>query len=369
MKTPGALRPKINKLLKDFFVKKKKEGKKQGTYYQELIEQIESITLRGGDKMRPLLVYYSYMAIKNNLSDEEENRLLAISLCTELFHTACLIHDDLMDQSLVRRGGLTIHQYFFDKFKKEKLGKDLAVLAGDLALVWADEIFHKVRFSSSEILRAQKYFNLLREEVIFGQQLDLLLSDHFPWSQTSEDLVLKMYQYKTAKYSFERPIHLGLALAGASEKTFEIFSKYALSVGVAFQIKDDILGSFGDSKKTGKQIDDDIKGKKKTLLMVKAKAKIKNILLHQKLAGREKLVRSEVEGFKFNKLLIKANLDSKDIKTIKKAIVISGALKECQEMAKKLTEEGKKAIIESDIKQEAKRFFLELADYAVEREE
>ncbi|MBI3980484.1 polyprenyl synthetase family protein [Candidatus Microgenomates bacterium] len=333
MKTPGELRSKINRLLKDFFAKKKKEGQKQGAYYQELIEQIESITLRGGDKMRPLLVYYGYTAVNNKLTANEENQLLAIALCTELFHTACLIHDDVMDQSFTRRGGLTIHQYFSQKYptssrqggtsrgkQNEKLGRDLAILAGDLALVWSDEIFIDQK--------ARKYFNLLREEVIFGQQLDLI-------GVTDEKSILTMYEYKTAKYSFEGPIHIGLALADAPKEAFAVFSKYAINVGIAFQIRDDILGSFGDPKKTGKSNEDDLREQKNTLLVAYAKCKMKNV---------------------------KRKID-------KKLLVSTGALGGCEKLARRLVKEGKEGLKSYNISSEAKKFFLELADYVVEREE
>lgn len=334
------LRKKTIKLLEQFFSEKKKTSLSPDIYYQELVEQISSLTLRGGDKMRPQLVYFAYLAIKKNLSRQEERNLLNFSLCVELFHTACLIHDDLMDNSLIRRGGLTVHEHFAKKYQNPKLGKKLAILAGDLALIWAEEIFSQyIERISCNRNTVNHYFNLLREEVIKGQQLDLLITEQFSWQDVSADLILEMYKYKTAKYSFERPIHLGLALAQAGKKNIETFSKYALSVGVAFQIKDDLLGSFGKSQKTGKSTQDDIRDKKRTLLLALTKEKMGDKLIDAKITE------------------------------IKRLMISSGAFDRCEEQASALVDQGKKALFGVKINKQAQDFFLHLADYAVSREE
>ncbi|MBI3385422.1 polyprenyl synthetase family protein [Candidatus Gottesmanbacteria bacterium] len=246
---------------------------------------------------------------------------MQLSLCTELFHTAALIHDDIMDKAKTRRGGPTVHEYFARKLQirhsgdpaeggglqnrfwtsqnddeAHELGINLAILAGDLCLIWADEIFSLSKIDRRLLLKVKKQFDLLREEVIFGQSLDLIKVE--PCTRFH---LLKIYEYKTARYSFVRPLLLGAVLAEADKKQKEAISNYAIPVGIAFQIQDDLLDS-------------------------------------------------ETE--------------------------LLGTKKECKDLAKDLINKGKRAIIEYSSQTryngvlaiEAKEFLLELADYSVTRQ-
>ncbi len=215
----------IDFYLQEFLNNKVDEAKNKDKVYQELVGQIKDLTMRAGKRIRPLLVLYGYKLFKK---EEPDGNLIKFSLCIELFQTACLIHDDIMDCAKTRRDGKSIN---------ESMGDNMAILAGDLALVWADEFFNREE--------VREYFNLLREEVIYGQALDL----------SKNKYTLEVYKYKTAKYTFERPLHIGAVLGGANQEGLKMLSAYAIPVGIAFQIQDDILDNEaqdGDGNKAKK---------------------------------------------------------------------------------------------------------------------
>lgn len=350
------LKTKIDSLLKDFLSPKQSQAQKFGGIYQELVEQIIDLVFRpGAERLRPILVHQGYQLGKISQKPQQltskidkkvhvhdfvkEKEILKLSLSTELFHTAALIHDDIMDKAKERRGGPTIQEYFDKKYNNKDLANNLAILAGDLCLIWADEIFSSSKIPFRFLLKAKKYFDLLKEEVILGQTMDLSFSAN----------PLKMYTYKTAKYSFERPLHLGITLFGADRKLIKILSNYSLSIGIAFQIQDDILGMFG--KEMGKDTDSDIKEGKETLLVNITRQRIKD--------KRQKKKLEEILG---NRKSVE-----KDIAWVKNLIKETGALGECQHLAKELIEKGKKALKNLPYSP-PKKFLEDLADFCLTRE-
>jgi geranylgeranyl diphosphate synthase type I len=160
-----------------------------------------------------------------------------------------------------------------------------------------------------------------------------------------------MYENKTAKYTIEGPLHLGAILAGAKDELLDALSKYAVPVGIAFQIQDDILGIFGSEKKLGKPVGSDIEEGKQTLLVVKA---------------GEKADRSQLK--KMNYLLGKPNLNHREIEEFRNIITDTGSLDYAKNLARKLITKGKQALISAKIKKETKDFLLGIADYMISRE-
>lgn len=325
---------KIDEELGKFLEEKLRESEKIDPEVKRLVEVIKDIVLRGGKRLRPAFVYFAYKAC----GGKKEKAIIYTSQAIEFLHTFALIHDDIIDKSEKRRGKPAVHQI---------LGEPGTILAGDLCFVFADEIFTNSAFEDKIIREVQKIYDLLREEVVFGQYLDVLVAKE---KTVAEEKIMKILEYKSGKYTIERPLHLGAALAEAPLKTFKVFSQYGIPLGIAFQIQDDILGMFGRSEESGKPVDSDLKEGKKTLLVVKAL---------EALGGKEKE--------NFLSLLGNPNCSFADLKWARKIIKATGALEYSQNLAKKLIQKAKTAIGGYSLEKEGKEYLLGIADYMLER--
>ncbi|MCL5675946.1 MAG: polyprenyl synthetase family protein, partial [Patescibacteria group bacterium] len=167
------LKKEIDQLLKEFLEKKQREAKKLSPVYGDLVNQVTRIILGGGKRLRPILVYYGYKSIKNPIKELTREQLLSFSICAELFHSACLVHDDIMDSATIRHGQPTVNSFFTRQYG-QKTAEGLAILAGDLILVWADEILTKFKKQFVLPIQTLEIYDKLREEVYFGQTLDLI---------------------------------------------------------------------------------------------------------------------------------------------------------------------------------------------------
>ncbi len=216
----------------------------------------------GGKRLRPAFCRFAF----EGSGGEKGSRAIVDAMAAlELLHTFALIHDDIMDGSLTRRGHPTVHSSFIDNhyerlFKGEsrRYGEGVAILIGDLAFVYADSLL------SAAPGRTRQLFSELRIEVNIGQYLDMLGTAR---GNPSSELARKVCIYKSGKYTVERPLHIGASLAGASDDNLDELSKFGLPLGEAFQLKDDILGTFGDSKVTGKPVGEDLIEGKPTALV------------------------------------------------------------------------------------------------------
>ncbi|WP_407555993.1 polyprenyl synthetase family protein [Streptomyces sp. Pv4-95] len=197
--------------------------------------------------------------------------LLRAAASLEMFHAVALIHDDVMDDSGTRRGRPTVHRTLAARNNgrpdAERLGANAAILLGDLALVWSGELLHTAGLTPRRLTDALAVTDAMRTEVLYGQYLDVLTAGR-PTTETTR--ALKVCRYKTAKYTVERPLHLGAVLAGAPASLLATLSDYALPVGEAFQLRDDLLGTFGDPAATGKPRLDDLRDGKNTVLLTLA---------------------------------------------------------------------------------------------------
>jgi geranylgeranyl diphosphate synthase type I len=326
---------KLDRELNQFLDQKLQESKKIDPSLKKLVETVKDVVLRGGKRLRPAFVYFGYKAC----GGQNEKAILYTSQAIEFLHTAGLIHDDIIDRASVRRGKPAAHQL---------LGESGAIVAGDLCFFLADEILTNSSFGDRPTRKAQRYFNLLRSEVIYGQYLDVLAQKE---RKIGEEKIMKILKYKSGKYTVERPLHLGAALANAPPKAFEVFSGYGVPLGVAFQIQDDILGMFGQEKETGKPIDSDLKEGKRTLLVAK---------VLERLKGRERT--------KFINLLGNKRLTRKNLIWAQSKVEETGALTYSQDLAKKLVQEAKEALSQHSFKKEGKDFLIGIANYIIERE-
>lgn len=315
-----------------------------------LVEELHRFAHNGGKRVRPALSYAAYMSAGGRSLDA----ILYASASLELLHAFALIHDDIMDGANLRRGQPSAHKVFEQFHQKrdflgssEKFGSAAAILAGDLALAYADNIINSAPFPAERIRRAKFYYDEMKKQVILGQYLDITASAK---KTISEKELLKILEYKTAKYTIERPLHIGAALAGAEEELLGVFSSYAVPLGQAFQIQDDIVGTFGEEEKIGKPTDSDIKEGKKTLLVIKA---------YERASSSDKKILDGVIG--------NQKATREDIETAREIIRTTGSLEYSQTLATRLINQAKQTLLNTKMVDEGREYLLQAADYLLGR--
>jgi geranylgeranyl diphosphate synthase, type I len=214
-----------------------------------LIFEIERLIDAGGKRLRPAFCYWGYRAA----GGEHDRPILEAASSLELLHTFAIVHDDMMDRSLLRRGEPTTHA---------KFGFDFALLVGDLALVLADALFLSTDVDRNLVAHAFEAYSRMRQEVIAGQYLDLAARDH----EVDAAHARRVAILKSALYSVAEPLIIGATLAGANEDLLGQLRAFGVPLGEAFQLRDDILGTFGAPDELGKPVDSDIREGKRHLL-------------------------------------------------------------------------------------------------------
>jgi len=230
----------------------------------------------GGKRLRPAFAYWGWRAAASSAGapPEEEAAVLRAVSALEFLHVSALVHDDVMDRADTRRGRPATHVGFATRHGDGGLdgnaaafGTGAAILVGDLALVWSDELLGCSGLSAAALGRARDVWNTMRTEVMSGQYLDLLRA---AGGLPGPEGALTVARYKSAGYTVQRPLQLGGAIAGAPAPVQESFTAVGLPLGEAFQLRDDLLGVFGDPSVTGKSVDDDLREGKRTLLVALA---------------------------------------------------------------------------------------------------
>jgi geranylgeranyl diphosphate synthase, type I len=327
---------KINLALKAFLDKKLKEDGKYSKEIKELIENVIEYNMRGGKRIRPVTIIFAYKCFSSG--DEEKIIRAAISL--ELMQAFLLIHDDIIDKSDIRRGKETLHK-IYGKENKD-FGINMAILAGDLCCSYTYDSISKSGFPDKEKNKAIEYLSWIINREVYGQTLDIVPG----FSDLTEEDVLKIYELKTATYTVQGPIYLGCLLAGAPQDKIKKLQEYAKSLGIAFQLQDDLNGVFSGVDKLGKPNDSDIKEGKKTLLIVKA---------------------LELSDKKDKDFLLKNygnnNVSEESIEIIREIIKKCGAYDYCVNKFKELILKSKGSIADVPLLEEGKKYLLEMADY------
>ena len=228
---------------------------------------------RGGKRLRPAFAYWGWRGavLGAPCRAEEDAAVLRAVAALEFVHVSALVHDGVMGGALTRRGRPATHIGFATRHGNgdldgdaETFGLGAAILVGDLALVWSDELLRRSGVSAAALARARAVWDTMRTEVTAGQYLDLLrAAGGLPGPQGA----LTVARYKSAGYTVQRPLQLGAALAGAGPQVPEAYTAIGLPLGEAFQLRDDVLGVFGDPAVTGKSADDDLREGKQTLLI------------------------------------------------------------------------------------------------------
>ncbi|MFA6353966.1 MAG: polyprenyl synthetase family protein [Candidatus Paceibacterota bacterium] len=338
-------------ILKNYFEEKIHQTGKIDPTTQKAIRMIRDYTMAGGKRIRPAFLYYSYLAT----GGQDRAEILKISIATELFQSFALIHDDIMDKDVSRHGVDTIHEGYKKTANKNNLEKDkihfgnsMAIVSGDMANSMAHDVIFNTNFKDTVKLKCLNKVEKIIFSTCSGQMLDIVMSDQ---DKTTEKQILKMHEGKTAIYTVEGPIHLGCILAEAEKSYLDLFSKFALPLGKAFQIKDDILGIFGNEKETGKKVGSDIIEGKKTLLVLKALEK-----------GNKK--QKQI----IKQCLNKKNISKKELEEFRKVIRKTGSLAYSEKLARSFAKKALTALIKINFKnKEAKEFFTGIVNFIIDR--
>ncbi len=257
----------------------------------EPLEELWRMVAAGGKRLRPAFCYWAYVGAGG---DPDDPLVVDAGAALELLHTFALIHDDIMDGSLKRRGLDAVQVTFSDRHRlagwrgeSRRFGDGVGVLVGDLAFVYADQML------AAAPRPARDVFTELRLEVNLGQYLDVYGTAK---KILDPEFASKVCIFKSGKYTVERPLHLGAALNGALEEFQAPLTDYGLPLGEAFQLRDDVLGVFGDATVTGKPVGDDLREGKPTLLVALAaeKGDVASLATIEDLFGRPDLDEAEI---------------------------------------------------------------------------
>jgi geranylgeranyl diphosphate synthase type I len=349
----AALRPRIQEVLDTFLAGQRRLLGDIGPELTPLVDAAADL-LGGGKRLRPAFCYWGW----RGAGGADGPAIIAAAAALELFQAAALIHDDLIDESDTRRGRPAAHRRFAADHTNagwdgdpEAFGTAAAVLLGDLLLGWSDELLSTAGLRSDELARARPIFERMRTEVGAGQYLDVLAgaTRHTPPSQRA-DLARRVIRYKAARYSVERPLLLGGSAAGAADELLAAYSAYGLALGEAFQLRDDVLGVFGDPAQTGKPAGDDLREGKQTLLIAYAAE-------HATAAQAETL----------DHLVGDPGLTTDGVAELRTLIVDTGALDRVEKLVAELVEQAGAALVPARTTASARTALEALIDAATTR--
>jgi geranylgeranyl diphosphate synthase type I len=245
-----------------------------GSDYDRLTASLEEFVLSGGKRLRPAFAYWGWRSVSSNPHDQADAQVLQLFAALELLHASALVHDDVIDGSATRRGRPTTHVKFAALHRDrqwrgpaDQFGVSAAILLGDLALAWADDIVTGIDLPSDARGRVRRVWADIRTELLGGQYLDIVAEASAAESIAS---AMTVNTYKTASYTVSRPLQLGVAAAADRPDVHALFHQVGNDLGIAFQLRDDVLGVFGDPAVTGKPSGDDLRSGKRTVLLATA---------------------------------------------------------------------------------------------------
>lgn len=276
----------IQERLDDVIAEHRKELEPLGADATPLLDEATAY-VAGGKRVRAQFAVLGYQSVRPldllGAPGRELSSVLDLACALEFFHAAALIHDDVIDRSDTRRGRAATHKQFAELHAERSwrsdaahFGLSAAILLGDLLQSWADELFERACSGIADAeatARARTHFNRMRSEVAVGQYLDVVEEQRASFAERDEQLErsTRVLVYKSAKYSVEAPLLIGGALAGGSQEQEQALGAFGLPIGVAFQLRDDLLGVFGDANLTGKPAGDDLLEGKRTVLVTLAR--------------------------------------------------------------------------------------------------
>jgi geranylgeranyl diphosphate synthase, type I len=265
------LRAEVHRELAAFLQAKRKEAAQIDAQFVAAVDSLSEFVLGPGKRLRPTFAWWGWRGAGGSPVDPQAPAVLRAVSSLELIHACALVHDDLMDGSTTRRSAPTVHIDFAARHRRagwsgspERFGAATAILLGDIALAWADDMLRGADLWPDQLNRAHTVWQAMRTEVLAGQYLDVLTQSS---GDETPETALRIDRYKTAAYTVERPLHLGAAIAGAGSTLVQAYRRFGADIGIAFQLRDDLLGMFGDPRVTGKPAGDDLREGKRTLLL------------------------------------------------------------------------------------------------------
>ena len=341
----------INASLSTFFELESQRLRSIGSELEPVADALGRFLLESGKRLRPLFAAIGFIGADGTLTPEIIRGVASL----ELVHVCALIHDDVMDGSDTRRSAPSIHKQFEGIHRStnlhgssEQFGTASAILLGDLTLVWAGKALHESAISPELILRALPIYDGMLVELMAGQYLDI-----FEQALASESVErsLKVARYKSGKYSIERPLHFGASLAPkCSPEILKAYSEFGVPLGEAFQLRDDIIGVFGDPIKTGKPAGDDLREGKRTVLVATTLSKC-----------------SPAQRQLFLSNFGQDDLNSDQIDSLRQVILETGALAEVENMIDIMTFKAHEALTHGGITSGAVALLNDLAVAATQR--
>jgi geranylgeranyl diphosphate synthase type I len=308
-------------------------------------------SVSGGKRFRAAFCYWGFRAVAAEVPDEPA--LVRAAAALELLHASALVHDDYMDSSDTRRGRPATHRAFEALHlgrgwsgAPAQYGASAAILLGDLLLCWSDELLRRCGLPHDVVHEALGFFDTTRTEVITGQFLDVSVQAR---GACDIDQAMRVLRYKSAKYSVERPLHVGAALAGAGAGVLESLTGFGLPLGEAFQLRDDLLGVYGDPVVTGKPAGDDLTEGKRTVLVALA------------------LQQAPTEDAKRLDDALGSSLTTTEVQELRRIIEDCGAHAEVERRIDELTTRSLAALDEAPVTDVAREVLRQLASAATQR--
>jgi geranylgeranyl diphosphate synthase type I len=352
-RTTEQLAAAITGHLREYMTVRREDAAYIGAEYAAITGALEEFVLRGGKRLRPAFAYWGWRAVAET---DETPEILRLFAALELLHACALVHDDVIDDSGTRRGRPTVHMQFADLHRDSgwrgsarQFGMSAAILLGDLALVWADDIVATAVLPPEARGRVQQVWSDIRTEVLAGQYLDIEAEASGSQSIAS---AMTVNTYKTASYTVSRPLQMGVAAAADRPDVLSAFHQFGNDIGVAFQLRDDVLGAFGDPAVTGKPSGDDLRSGKRTVLLAEAV----NRAERKDPAAADLLLRS-----------IGTELTDEQVSELCDVITAVGALSAVEARIDALTRRAVDVLETTSIAAEAKVGLLELAKLASDR--
>ncbi len=344
----------VNKALSEYLEYKINQVSRYGNWHIQFYGNMKEYLMRGGKRLRPVLVAIGYKSIKDTI---DLKHLYRAANSIEILHNGSLLHDDLIDHDETRRGGKTFHVTYRDLFynrtksleKAQDLGSTMAIIGGDLLLNMGAQAIHDSELSMDLAGACLKHYQEAFQSLADGVMLEMTMIDR---DDITIEIYLEMVALKTAVL-FDKSLVMGAILASANETQLSALSEYGVKVGQAFQIQDDVLGSFGDEAVTGKSTDGDIREGKKTMIALNA----------YKLANSKQ---KEI----LDSLLGKHDMTADEVDTVRNVFIESGALDETRKIMNDLLAKGQAALEKANpgFTPKYKKFLLDLSEFLVKRD-
>ncbi|MGV9310721.1 polyprenyl synthetase family protein [Streptomyces sp. NPDC003691] len=312
-------RAAVDAALEDFFAERRTETEPLGRDFATVAAELENFVLRDGKRLRPVFARLGWIGAGGDPDGPVAAAVLSACAALELLHASALMHDDIIDASPTRRGRPAAHVVLTRMHRArhysgpaDGFGTGTAVLLGDLAQTWADVMLRGSGLPSDAQTRVGPVWSAVRSEVLYGQLLDLITQ-----AKGDEDVAAaeRVIAYKTASYTVERPLQFGAAMAGADAALGTAYRSFGTDVGIAFQLRDDLLGVFGDPAVTGKPSGDDLRAGKRTVLLATA----------LRLADER-----EPDAARFLRSRIGHDLSDGELSTVRDVLVDVGAVDEIE---------------------------------------